>query len=364
MRSMIDGHNDLPWAMRERFDYDFERCDIAARVDGLHTDIPRLREGGVSGQFWSVYVPSTLSGGDAVSATLEQIDFVYRMIDRYPDTFVRAGCAADCEAAHGDGRIASLIGVEGGHSIDESLAVLRMLHRLGARYMTLTHNDNTPWADSATDTPVLHGLSDFGGSVVAEMNRIGMMVDLSHVSADVMRHALRITAAPAIFSHSSARAVCDVPRNVPDDVLAGLSINGGVCMVTFVAEFVSPAWADWMSGLYATMAERGLDRHDFGLYEMVATERAAARAEPVATIADVVAHIEHVRDVAGLAHVGIGGDFDGCSNLPIGLQHVGGYPALFAALSDRRWSDADLAALQRGNILRVMRDVEAVASVQ
>ena len=363
-RSMIDGHNDLPWAMRERFGYDFARCDIAERVDGVHTDIPRLRDGGVTGQFWSVYVPSTLSGGDAVSATLEQIDFVHRMIDRYPETFVSAVCAADCEAAHRDGRIASLIGVEGGHSIDESLAVLRMLHHLGARYMTLTHNDNTPWADSATDVPVLHGLSGFGESVVAEMNRIGMMVDLSHVSADVMRHALRVTAAPAVFSHSSARAVCDVPRNVPDDVLSMLSINGGACMVTFVAEFVSPAWAEWMNGIYATMAERGLDARDFDLYDQLATERAVAQTEPIATIADVVAHIEHVRDVAGLAHVGIGGDFDGCSNLPIGLADVGGYPALFAALSERRWSDSDLAALQRGNILRVMRDVEQVASAQ
>ena len=361
---MIDGHNDLPWAMRERFGYDFDRCDIAERVHGLHTDIPRLRAGGVTGQFWSVYVPSTLSGGDAVSATLEQIDFVHRMIDRYPDTFVNAGCAAECAAAHREGRIASLIGVEGGHSIDESLAVLRMLHRLGARYMTLTHNDNTPWADSATDEPVLRGLSSFGESVVAEMNRIGMMVDLSHVSADVMRHALRVTAAPAIFSHSSARAVCDVPRNVPDDVLSALTANGGACMVTFVAEFVSPDWADWMKGIYATMTERGLDARDFDLYDLVAAQRATEQTEPVATIADVVAHIEHVRDVAGLAHVGIGGDFDGCSNLPIGLGDVGGYPALFAALRDRRWSDSDIAALQRDNILRVMHDVERVASAQ
>jgi membrane dipeptidase len=361
---MIDGHNDLPWAMRQQFGYDFDRCDIAEHVDAVHTDIPRLRQGGVTGQFWSVYVPSTLPGGDAVSATLQQIDFVHRMIDRYPEAFVRAVCAADCETAHGEGRIASLIGVEGGHSIDESLAVLRMLHRLGARYMTLTHNDNTPWADSATDVPVLHGLNAFGESVVAEMNRIGMMVDLSHVSADVMRHALRVTAAPAIFSHSSARAVCDVPRNVPDDVLSSLATNGGVCMVTFVAEFVSPAWADWMNGIYATMAERGLDQRDFHLYDVIASERAAQQTEPVATIADVVAHIEHIREVAGLAHVGIGGDFDGCSNLPIGLQDVGGYPALFEALGERRWSHSDLAALQRGNILRVMRDVEQVASAQ
>jgi membrane dipeptidase len=230
--------------------------------------------------------------------------------------------------------------------------------------MTLTHNDNTAWADSATDTAVLNGLSPFGETVVTEMNRLGMMVDLSHVSADVMRHALRVTAAPAIFSHSSAQAICNVPRNVPDDVLASLPVNGGVCMVTFVAEFVSPAWAEWMNGIYATLAERGLDVRDHHLYDLVAAERASAQSEPVATIGDVVAHIEHVRDVAGLGHVGIGGDFDGCSNLPVGLGDVGGYPALFAALRARHWSEADLAALQRGNILRVMGDVEQVASAR
>ena len=359
---MIDGHNDLPWAMLTRFGGDFARGDIAKPVPALHTDIPRLRAGGVTGQFWSVYVPSTLSGGNAVSATLQQIDVVQRMIDCYPDTFRSALTASDIEQSHAVGMIASLIGLEGGHSIDESLGVLRMLFRLGARYMTLTHNDNTPWADSATDTPVLNGLSAFGETVVAEMNRLGMMVDLSHVSADVMRHALRVTAAPAIFSHSSARAICNVARNVPDDVLASLSTNGGVCMVTFVAEFVSPEWAEWMNAIYATLAERGLDVRDHDLYDLVAAERASAQSEPVATIDDVVAHIEHVRAVAGLGHVGIGGDFDGCSNLPVGLADVGGYPSLFSALRARHWSESDLVALQRGNILRVMRDVEGVAS--
>jgi membrane dipeptidase len=353
---MIDGHNDLPWVLRTQFDAAFAQADISRRFAGAQTDIPRLREGGVTGQFWSVYVPSNLVGNDAVTATLEQIDLVHRMIARYPEALHPAGCAADCEAALAQGKIASLIGVEGGHSINESLGILRMLHGLGARYMTLTHNDNTPWADSATDEAVLHGLSEFGESVVAEMNRIGMLVDLSHVSADVMRHAMRASRAPIIFSHSSARAVCDVPRNVPDDVLAQLPTNGGVCMVTFVAEFVSPRWAEFMNDIYAEIERRGGNpRLDHDLYAAIERDRMRLGMAPVATIDDLALHFEHV---------GVGGDFDGCSNLPVGLTDVGGYPRLFANLAERGWSDTDLAAIQRGNILRVMRDARCGEAAQ
>lgn len=332
-----DGHNDLPWELREQVAYDLDALDVAQRLTTTQTDLPRLREGGVGAQFWSVYVPSTLQGGAAVTATLEQVDCVHRLVERYPDTLRLARTAADVEQAWRDGRIASLLGAEGGHSIDGSLAVLRMLHALGVRYMTLTHNDNVPWADSATDAEVLGGLSDLGEDVVREMNRIGMLVDLSHTSAGTMRHALRVTAAPVIFSHSSARAVCDVPRNVPDDVLSSLATNGGVCMVTFVPQFVSPAVAAW---------------RDAGDTDAP---------PPRATLADVVAHVEHVREVAGIDHVGLGGDYDGTPTLPEGLEDVTGYPRLLAALADNGWSDADLAKLTSGNVLRVLHDAEGVA---
>ncbi|MGB5951981.1 MAG: dipeptidase, partial [Ornithinimicrobium sp.] len=240
---MIDGHNDLPWAMRQLYDGDLDRANLAQSMPQLHTDIPRLRAGGVSGQFWSVFVPAEMSGGAAVSATLEQIDFVYRMLARYPDVFALARTAEDVERAQAEGRIASLLGMEGGHCIDNSLGVLRMMHALGVRYLTLAHNRNVEWVDSATDRPLLGGLSRFGEDVVAEMNRLGMLVDLSHVSADAMRHTLRVCAAPVVFSHSGARAIADVPRNVPDDVLESLSRNDGVCMVPFVPELISEAVA-------------------------------------------------------------------------------------------------------------------------
>lgn len=332
-----DGHNDLPWELREQSSYDLDAVDIAQRLTTTHTDLPRLRDGGVGAQFWSVYVPSSLSGGAAVTATLEQIDCVHRLVEKYPETLQLARTAADVEQAWSHGRIASLMGAEGGHSIDESLAVLRMLYALGVRYMTLTHNDNVSWADSATDEEVLGGLSAFGEDVVREMNRLGMLVDLSHTSAGTMRHALRVTSAPVIFSHSSARAVCDVPRNVPDDVLGTLATNGGVCMVTFVPQFVSSAVAAWR-------------------------ENGSEGEQPRSTLADVVAHIEHVRDVAGVDHVGLGGDYDGTPSLPEGLEDVTGYPRLLAALADNGWSDADLANLSSGNVMRVLRDAEAVAA--
>ncbi|ALC22807.1 membrane dipeptidase [Streptomyces pristinaespiralis] len=239
---VVDGHNDLPWALREHVRYDLDRLDIAADQQGrLHTDIPRLRAGGVGAQFWSVYVRSDMAGDTAVSATLEQIDVVDQLLERYPADLARALSAEDMEIARDEGRIASLMGAEGGHSINNSLATLRALYALGVRYMTLTHNDNIAWADSATDEPGVGGLSAFGHEVVREMNRLGMLVDLSHVAETTMRHALATSVAPVIFSHSSARAVCDHPRNVPDDVLALLAANGGVAMATFVPKFILPA---------------------------------------------------------------------------------------------------------------------------
>lgn len=348
--------------MRKLCRYDLDRVDLAQPVEALHTDIPRLRDGGVTGQFWSVYVPATLQGGEAVAATLEQIDFVREMVRRYPRHLAFATSAAEIVAARERGLIASLVGMEGGHSIDESLDVLRMMFDLGARYLTLTHNDNVPWADSATDEPVLFGLSDFGREVVREMNRLGMLVDLSHVSADVMRQALDTSSAPVIFSHSSARAICDVPRNVPDDVLARLAVNGGVCMVTFVADFVSPAVAAWSAETREMVLARGGDPRRPAEVAEVARERRLSNPPPRATIDQVVAHIEHVREVAGIDHIGIGGDFDGAMFMPDGLDDVSGYPRLFAALRRRHWSEPDIEALASGNALRVLRDAEAVAA--
>jgi len=351
---LVDGHNDLAWAMRELCDYDLDAVDLAAGEPRLHTDLPRLRQGGVGGQFWSVYVPSTLQGDAAVTATLEQVDFVHRLVAAFPDHLTRADSAADVRAATGSGRVASMLGMEGGHSINESLGALRMMRALGVRYMTLTHNDNVPWADSATDDPVLGGLNGFGEDVVREMNRIGMLVDLSHVSADTMRHALRVSSRPVVFSHSSARALCDVPRNVPDDVLEALAGNGGVCMVTFVPAFVSPAAAAWRDETEQEAARRGIDPRDFVAMQEHMWERARDHPPPEATLADVVRHVEYVRDVAGIAHVGIGGDYDGTPFMPLEMPDVASYPRLFAALADRGWTDDDLSALAGGNVLRVL----------
>ena len=358
---LIDGHNDLPWAAREQVRYDFEALDLTHRVATTQTDLPRLRDGGVGGQFWSVFVPSTLQGDSAVTATLEQIDGVHRMIGTYADRLALARTADEVERANASGRIASLLGAEGGHSIGCSLATLRLLHVLGVRYLTLTHNDNTPWADSATDAPVVGGLTEFGREVVREMNRLGMMVDLSHVAATTMRHALETTDAPVIFSHSSALALCDTPRNVPDDVLAALPANGGVCMVTFVPEFLSSATAVWRVEAAAAAAEVGVKAKDWEAFAGFTATWSKVHPKPDATVGDVVAHLEHVREVAGIDHVGIGGDYDGTDTFPVGLEDVSGYPRLVAALLDRAWSHQDVAKLVRGNTLRVMRDVEAVA---
>jgi membrane dipeptidase len=358
---VIDGHNDLLWEARKQVGYDFDRLDISATTL-THTDLARLAAGGVGGQFWSVYVPSSLPGGHAVAATLEQIDAAHTMIERYSDRLAFAGTAEEVETAWAAGRVASLLGAEGGHSIDCSLGTLRMLHALGVRYMTLTHNDNTPWADSATDEPVVGGLTAFGVEVVREMNRIGMMVDLSHVAETTMRAALAATEAPVIFSHSSARALADHPRNVPDDVLSALSANGGVCMVTFVPAFVNPDVAAWQVELVAAAKDAGIARDDDEGLTAFKGEWSRERPQPAATLADVVAHVEHVREVAGIDHVGLGGDYDGVDRLPEGLDDVSSYPRLLAALADRGWSPSDLGRLTSGNLLRVMHEGEAVSA--
>ncbi|WP_240805503.1 dipeptidase [Streptomyces sp. A1547] len=360
---VVDGHNDLPWALREQVRYDLARRDIAGDQRGLlHTDIPRLRAGGVGAQFWSVYVRSDFAGDEAVSATLEQIDAVAQLIDRYPADLVRALTADDMEAARADGRIASLMGAEGGHSINNSLATLRALHQLGVRYMTLTHNDTIDWADSATDEPRHGGLSDFGREVVREMNRIGMLVDLSHVAATTMRDALAVSAAPVIFSHSSSLAMCDHPRNIPDDVLAQLPANGGVAMATFVPKFILPAAVEWTLAADENLRAHGFHHLDTSP-EAMALHRAfeAERPRPVATAATVADHLDHMREVAGVDHIGIGGDYDGTAFTPAGLDDVAGYPNLIAELLARGWSHADLAKLTWSNAVRALRDAEAVA---
>jgi membrane dipeptidase len=322
---LIDGHNDDPWALREHnAERDIDKLDIRVSQPKIHTDIPRLRAGGVGGQFWSVYVPASMQGQTAVRATLEQIDVVHRMMRKYPDTFELALTAADVERIFKAGRIASLIGMEGGHSIDNSLATLRMFHALGARYMTLTHNTNVAWADAGTDKPRLGGLSKFGEEVVREMNRLGMLVDLSHTSPQTMEDAIRVSEAPAIFSHADARGVRDHARNVPDDVLRLMPKNDGVVMVTFVPNFLT----------------------------------AAAKA----TVGDVANHMDHVRKVAGADHVGIGGDFDGIPAVPAGLEDVSKYPALTAELLRRGWPDEDVRKALGLNVLRVMRRAEEVAA--
>ncbi|HZD71975.1 MAG TPA: dipeptidase [Actinomycetes bacterium] len=358
---VIDGHNDLAWELRVRAGYDLEWVDVARPQPEFHTDIPRLRTGGVGAQFWSVYVPGTLQGDHAVSATLEQIDAIYRLVARHPDQLALATSANEVERTVSAGRIACLIGAEGGHSIDCSLGTLRMLHALGVRYLTLTHNHNVPWADAATDQPAVGGLSSFGEAVVAEMNRLGVLVDLSHVATTTMRAALRVSEAQVIFSHSSARALCDVPRNVPDDVLAVLAGNGGVCMVTFVPMFVSPQCAAWWQQAMVHLVGAGVDPDDHAAARpmLAAWERDHPR--PVATVGEVADHVEHVREVAGVEHVGLGGDYDGVDVQPVGLEDVSGYPRLLAELLERGWSDDELANLTWRNPLRVLRDAEVVA---
>ncbi len=354
---LVDGHNDLLWQVRTRADGDFAKLDVGSRCPSLHTDLPRMRRGRVGGQFWSVFVPAELPAPAAVTATLEQLDAFHRMLDRYPDRLALARSADEVELIASSGRIGSLAGVEGGHCIGESLGALRAMHRLGAAYLTLTHTSTTTWADSATDEPRHGGLADFGRQVVAELNRVGMLVDLSHTAPTTMADALECTQAPAIFSHSGARGVCDHPRNVPDSVLAQLPANGGVCMVTFVPGFVDPRVAEiWLAG---DAEEQRLRTEHPDAPEVVETQLDSwrtAHPTPTVSIAQVADHVDRVRAVAGIAHVGIGSDFDGVSVLPEGLGDTSTYPALFDELRRRGYSDDDLMDVAGRNVLRVMRD--------
>lgn len=329
---LFDGHNDLPWEIRDKANSSFDRLDISQEQLQLHTDIPRLRRGGVKAQFWSVYVPaSTAETGDALLQTLQQINIVKAMVARYPETFEFADRAADVERIVKSGKIASMMGVEGGYSIEEDLSNLERLYGEGCRYMTLTHSKSLSWADSATDEPRAGGLTEFGRAVIQEMNRLGMLVDLSHVSPETMKQALAVTKAPVIYSHSSARAICDHPRNVPDDVLPLVAENGGVVMINFFSAFVVPT-------------------------EQLKTNKLAR-----GTIYDVVDHIEHVVKVAGIDHVGIGSDFDGVPRLPEHLESVATYPRITQELLRRGHSREAIHKLLGGNVLRVLKAAEQVS---
>jgi membrane dipeptidase len=365
---VIDGHNDLPWEIRDKYDHWRKPLDLDSDTtqlaDRLQTDLPRMKKGGMGAQFWSVWIPNEMKGDEAIRVTLEEIDIVHRMVDRYPERLEMASTAADIRRIEKAGKIASLIGVEGGHQIGNSPAALRQFYALGARYMTLSHSKNNDWADSATDDPVHDGLTPFGKAIVHEMNRLGMIVDISHVSPKTMRDALAATKAPVIFSHSSARALMDHPRNVPDDVLALLPANGGVVMVNFFPGFLSTAYRERsaardaeearLKNLYSGQPERRKAA-------LEAWDSAHPRVD--ATLAEVADHVEHVRKVAGIDHVGIGSDFDGIDGTaPKGLEGVETYPALLAELARRGWSDSDLAKLAGGNLLRAMARVEQVAA--
>ncbi|HEX7379969.1 MAG TPA: dipeptidase [Pirellulales bacterium] len=360
---VFDGHNDLPWRLRGEFDGRLEKCDIAQPQPLLHTDIPRLRQGGVGAQFWSVYVSAkTRQAGTALRDTLEQIELVRQIIKRYPDTFELALTAGDVERIHAQGKIASLIGVEGGHSIEDSLGALRQLYQLGARYMTLTHSATLSWADSATDEPHNDGLSAFGEEVVREMNRLGMLVDISHVSAATMHDALRVSRAPIIASHSSAFAVASHPRNVPDDVLKKLPENGGVVMVSFFPAFIVPAAAQAGAELLKTRRELRLQFPDPDEYQRAVRRWDDAHPEARGTVRTVVDHIDHIAKVAGIDHVGLGSDFDGIGIVPRQLEDVSCYPNITQELLNRGYDETSIKKILGANILRVLRRAEVVAA--
>lgn len=359
---VFDGHNDLPWQIRAKASSTFEKLDIAKHQEELHTDIPRLRQGNVGAQFWSVYVPAeTRLRGESLLQTLEQIELVHAMCRRYPDAFELALTVEDIERIRGQGKIASLIGVEGGHSIENSLVNLRRLHKRGARYMTLTHSDTLDWADSATDKPKHDGLSEFGKEVVAEMNRLGMLVDLSHVSPETMKDAIAASKAPVFFSHSSARAVADHVRNVPDDVLRLLAQNGGVVMVNFYSGFIEPESARRSAKMFDVSRELRKKFPDEAEYRKARKGYEARNPILPGSVHDVVDHIDHIVRVAGIDHVGLGSDYDGVSMLPQQLEDVSTYPVITQELLNRGYKPHDIQKINSGNILRVLRQAEAVA---
>ena len=381
---LIDAHNDLPWEIRLRYKGNLDAIDLKSDTSAapipsgldpsttgipLVTDIPRMRAGRMGGQFWSVYVPVEMKGDAAVEMALEQIDLVKRMSARYPADLEMAYTAADILRIHKAGKIASLIGIEGGHQIDNSLAVLRDMYDLGARYMTLAHFSNTGWSDSATDVPLHHGLTPFGVEVVREMNRLGMMIDLSHVSVETMKAAATVSEAPVMFSHSSARAIVDHPRNVADDVLRLVAERGGVVMVNFYPGYVSEKRRRWIADRAGEEARLGATPPFGGLYVGQPEQAKGAllvwereHPKPVVTLKDVADHIDHIRKIAGVDHVGLGSDFDGMEDAPVGLTGVNHYPALLEELMRRGWTDADIAKVAGGNILRVMSSVERVGA--
>ena len=359
---MIDGHNDLPWEIRDRFANSLDRADLSRVFDSLQTDIPRLRQGRVGAQFWSLWSPTADAQRLGAQLILEQIDLVRRIEARYPAVFMPARTAADIVAAHRAGKIASLMGVEGGDYMNSSLPVLRMFYDLGARYMTLTWNATLPWADAANDSARHNGLTPFGREVVREMNRLGMVVDLSHVSDSVMAQALRITEAPVMFSHSSARALADHPRNVPDAILRMLPANGGVVMVNFYCDFIDSTKVAWNRRRRAAIADLRAQGRDTAAIRVAVLQWEAQNPAPappgVRTVAD---HVEHIRDVAGVDHVGYGSDYDGIDCTPAGMEGVNRFPLLTAELLRRGWTSADVQKVIGLNMLRVMRGVESTS---
>ena len=360
---VFDGHNDLPWELRTKADSSFDKRDIRQPQPSMHTDIPRLRKGGVGAQYWSVYVPAeTMKKGTALKDTLEQIALVKEMIARYPDVFEQARTAADVERIAKSGKIASLMGVEGGHSIEDSIENLRRLHALGAGYMTLTHSDTLAWADAATDTEQHQGLNAFGEEVVREMNRLGMIVDLSHVSDETMKDAIRISKAPIMYSHSSARAVANHPRNVPDDVLALVKQNGGVVMINFFPGFIVPKSAEIMAKMFDKRRELRAAFPKEEDYQRENRRWERQNQYPAGSIHDVIAHIDHVAKVIGVDYIGLGSDYDGIGKVPVQLEDVSTYPLITQELLNRGYKPADIHKIMSGNILRVMRGAEKVAA--
>jgi membrane dipeptidase len=358
---VIDGHNDLPWQYREQNDLAFRTLDIARPQKTLHTDLPRLRKGNVGAQFWSAFVPANRrQKGTAVRETLEQIDIVHRLVQRYPDSLEMAGTVADIERIHKQGKIASLIGVEGGHSIDNSLGVLRMYYRLGVRYLTLTHSETIEWADSATDEAKHNGLTPFGEQVVQEMNRLGMLVDISHVSVKTMQHALRITKAPVIASHSSAYALAPHARNVPDDVLKQIATNGGVVMVNFFPGFLTPEGARAAQDMFKAARDLKARYPDEKEFEAALAQWHKEHPLAPCSVHTVVNHIEHIIKLAGIDHVGLGSDFDGISAVPRQLEDVSCYPYITQELLNRGHKREAIHKVLGGNLLRALRQAEVV----